>query len=91
MSATGLKKFVLAVAFSLPVAFAYQALAQGARGGGPISPPAGARAQRAPGLVLHGKSVARFGGYALNIVFTPDGKLLCFDLTTDGHATSRPN
>ena len=81
MQASRLKKFALAVALSLSFAFAYRSLAQGP-GGRQAAPRA--RAALAPAAtVLYGRSVARFAGYALDISFTPDGRLLCFGIAAD--------
>lgn len=73
-----LKSFAAAAGLTLTLAFAYQSFA----GAGP-SPNFAAPAGRASGggPVIHGKGVARFGGYELNIAFTPGGRLLCLDLS----------
>lgn len=73
-----LKRMVPAAVLSFTTLFAYQSLAD-SRDSVTVRKIRPA-AHLSVGPILHGKSVARFGGYELNISFTSDGKLFCFDL-----------
>lgn len=82
MQASRLKKFALAIGLSLSFAFACQSFARGSCNGEKTAQAASTR--RAPAVVvLHARSVARFGGYSLDISFTPDGKVICFGIAAD--------
>jgi hypothetical protein len=72
-----LRSFAAAATLSLTLAFAYQTLAAESFGPPAAKPAAAARA----GAVIHGRGVARFAGYELNISFTPEGRLLCFGVS----------
>lgn len=43
--------------------------------------PAPVRAAAAPEPLMRGERVLTFGGYVLNVAFTPGGRLVCFDIT----------
>jgi hypothetical protein len=75
-----MRNFASAVAVSLALAFVYQTLTDVrpwsrvfASTGGTIE------ARRSP--ILRGRSVAHFGGYELNVAFTPDGEVVCVDIS----------
>ncbi|HYE15456.1 MAG TPA: hypothetical protein VD968_13520 [Pyrinomonadaceae bacterium] len=81
MSAKLCIRFAAAAALVLAsTAFAHRSLAS-------VSPcAAGAAAAtrpeaRASGPVLRGRGLLKFGGYELNVTFTPGGKLVNFDIT----------
>jgi hypothetical protein len=77
-----LKKFALAAGLSLSFAFACQSFARGPGDGRRTGQAASAR--RIPAVVvLRARSVARFAGYALDVSFTPNGKVICFDIAAD--------
>ncbi|HZI20263.1 MAG TPA: hypothetical protein VEY09_16905 [Pyrinomonadaceae bacterium] len=91
MQSSRLKKFALAAALSLSFAFAYRSLAhEPGRARNTSTASAVSAVTRAPAaMVLYGRSVARFGGYKLDISFTPDGRLVCFGIAADTPSAPR--
>lgn len=81
-----LKSFAAAAGLSLSLAFAYQTFAAESFGPPAMKPAAAARA----GAVIHGRGVARFAGYELNISFTPEGRLLCFGIAPESAGGATP-
>ncbi|HEV3470626.1 MAG TPA: hypothetical protein VG148_14985 [Pyrinomonadaceae bacterium] len=71
-----LKSIACAACLLLTVAGVYKASAL------PLRLPARhAPTAAAPEPLLRGERVFTFGGYQLNIAFTPGGRLVCFDIT----------
>ena len=72
------KRIACAACLSVAVAGAYGAAAAAL----PANLPAGP----APKVIVEeplvrGERLLRFGGYELNVAFTPGGRLVCFDIT----------
>ena len=74
------RKFACAACLSLLMAFAYQALASSAP-----SHPQPVRLTKVSGKesLLQGRRLIALGGYELNVSFTSDGKLVCFNISTE--------
>lgn len=72
------KRIACAACLSVVVAGAYGAAAAAL----PLNMPAGP-APKAPAVepLMRGERLLRFGGYELNVAFTPGGRLVCFDIT----------
>ncbi len=68
------KRLACAACLSLLVAGAYRASAVPAR------EPAAAAPPPADVSVVHGRRLLTFGGYELNVSFTPAGRLVCLDI-----------
>jgi hypothetical protein len=66
------KRIVCAACLLLTVAGAYRASAVTLRGG---AAPVAARE-----AVLYGRRLVTFGGYELNVSFTPAGRLVCLNI-----------
>lgn len=67
------KRIACAACLSLTVAGAFKASAVPLRGGGAPAP--------AGEAILYGRRLATFGGYELNVAFTPAGGLVCLDIS----------
>jgi hypothetical protein len=66
------KRIACAACLLLTVAGAYKASAVPLRE--PVAP------ARAGEAVVHGRRLLTFGGYQLNVSFTPAGRLVCLDI-----------
>jgi hypothetical protein len=71
------KRFAFAAILTVFTAFIYQAAT--ARACPRLD--ARARKQQANEVVLRGKGLVRVAGYELNLSFTPEGRLVGFDIT----------
>jgi hypothetical protein len=76
MKTKGWKRFVCCACLTAFTAFTYQAAAA-AR---PDSRAPGGQCM--PETFLRGNGLVSFGGYDLNITFTPEGRFVRFDITT---------
>lgn len=69
------KKFAMAAALSMSLAYGLQAFTTTSAA---MSNDARTVAQTP---ILQARGIVTFGGYALNASFTPDGRILCFDIS----------
>jgi hypothetical protein len=74
------KRIACAACMSLIAAGAYRAAAAGLPSAEAQAP---VRAAAAPEPLVRGERVLTFGGYVLNVAFTPGGRLVCFDITDE--------
>jgi len=83
------KRFACAALLIVLTAFAYESAA--VRACPRVSRAQNAQKSRAKETVLRGKGFVRFAGYELNLSFTPEGRIVRFDISaapakkTDGH------
>lgn len=72
MRSRGWKRYMCAAGLSLALAGAYNASALTLRGGAPCT--------RSAETVVHGRRLLTFGGYELNVSFTPAGRVVGFHI-----------
>ena len=74
MRSRGWKRYMCAACLSLALAGAYNASALTLPGGATCTQRGAAEA------VVHGRRLLTFGGYELNVTFTPAGRVLGFNI-----------